>query len=143
MSAPPPSASERLSGTPRSVLLVDDEDAVRAALKRFFTRRGWTVVEAADGESAKALLDPVSGHRFDLLICDLAMPRVSGVELYRWLARFRRDALSRLVFSSGDVTSEEITSFLREAGRPILPKPFELAELARIVEDVTRAAHAA
>jgi DNA-binding response OmpR family regulator len=144
MSSPPPAHSpERSTGPTPSVLLVDDEDAVRSALKRFFSRRGWTVVEAADGESARTLLDPSSGHSFDIVICDLSMPRVSGRDLYRWLSRHRPDAIPRLVFSSGDVVSLDSSSFLVETGRPVLPKPFELSELSRIVEDVSRSAHAA
>ena len=125
------------------MLLVDDEVAVRAALRRFFTRRGWTVYEAGDGETARSMLDPACGNSFDLVICDLRMPRVSGCELYQWLARNRPDAIQRLVFASGDVLSQESTDFLRAAHRPILPKPFELAELGRIVDEVTRSAHAA
>ena len=132
-----------MTGIPRYVLLVDDEDAIRAALRRFFARRGWTVLEAVDGESARALLDPAHGQAFDLVICDLAMPRVSGRDLYCWLTHHRPDLVSRLVFSSGDVISPEASAFLVETGRPVLPKPFELAELSRIVEAVSRAAHAA
>ena len=113
------------------------------ALKRYFARRGWMVTEAVDGASARALLDPSSAHTFDVVICDLSMPRESGRDLYRWLARHRPDAVARLVFSSGDVISGDASAFLTEAGRPVLPKPFELSELSRIVEDVTRAAHAA
>ena len=141
--APLPSGPERREAAQPRVLLVDDEVAVRAALRRFFLRRGWTVLEASDGETAKSLLDPVSPGTFDLVICDLSMPRVSGRDLYRWLSHHRRDAVSRLVFSSGDVVSHDASAFLVETGRPVLPKPFELSELSRIVEDVTRAAHAA
>ena len=144
MSSPPiPSSSERSAGPPPWVLLVDDEESVRAALRRFFSRRGWTVVEAADGESARSVLDPLSGRSFDLVICDLTMPRVSGRDLYRWLSRHRPDAIPRLVFSSGDVVSLDSSAFVVETGRPVLPKPFELSELSRIVEDVWRSAHAA
>jgi two-component system NtrC family sensor kinase len=143
MSSPQPLSSECVPGPPPNVLVVDDEEAIRAALKRFFSRRGWIVVEAADGESARALLDPASGHAFELVICDLSMPRVSGRDLYRWLSRHRPDALPRLVFSSGDVISGDSSTFLVETGRPVLPKPFDLSELSRIVEDVWRSAHAA
>ena len=143
MPAPASSVSDRLAASLPTVLLVDDEEAVRGALRRFFTRRGWTVVEATDGESAKALLDPSERHQFDLVISDLTMPRVSGRDLYQWLTRHRPDALPRLVFSSGDVVSRDVSGFLVETGRPVLPKPFELSELARIVDDVTHAAHAA
>ena len=143
MSSPPPSPTGRVPGPPPNVLVVDDEEAIRAALKRFFSRRGWIVVEAADGESARSLLDPASGHAFELVICDLSLPRLSGRDLYRWLSRHHPDALPRLVFSSGDVISRDSSTFLVETGRPVLPKPFELSQLSRIVEDVWRAAHAA
>ena len=53
------SAAASVAGSPdwpRSVLLIDDELAIRAALRRFFTRRGWVVEEAADGAAARRLL---------------------------------------------------------------------------------------
>ncbi len=92
---------------------------------------------------ARTLLDPIAGIEFDLVICDLQMPRLSGREFYGWLARTRPDLASRLVFSSGDLLSPEFAAFLTEAGRPVLPKPFDLSELARIVEEVYADAHAA
>jgi len=82
-----PSAKDH--GPSRSVLLVDDEALVRTAMHRFLARRGWTVSEAVDGECARALLDPIAGIEFDLVICDLQMPRLSGREFYGWLARAR------------------------------------------------------
>ena len=78
-----------------SVLLVDDEASVRMAMRRFLARRGWTVSEADDGETAKALLDPIAGLGFDLVICDLQMPRLSGREFYRWVARARPHVAQR------------------------------------------------
>jgi DNA-binding NarL/FixJ family response regulator len=125
------------------VLLVDDEALVRTAMHRFLARRGWTVSEAVDGDCARTLLDPIAGIEFDLVICDLQMPRLSGREFYGWLARVRPDLASRLVFSSGDLLSPEFAAFLTETGRPVLPKPFDLSELARIVEEVYADAHAA
>jgi len=136
-------SSANAPGPCRSVLLVDDEASVRIAMRRFLARRGWSVCEAADGESARTLLDPVSGVGFDLVICDLQMPRLSGREFYAWLARVRPELAQRLVFSSGDVLSPEFSEFLTEAGRPLLPKPFELSELARLVDEVYAGAHAA
>jgi len=127
----------------RSVLLVDDEVAVRGALHRFFVRNGWSVSEACDGLAARCLLDPVAGNAFDLVICDLRMPNVSGSDLYRWLSDHRPDALTRFVFSSGDLESPDAMEFLNETGRPVLPKPFDLGELRRIVDEVSRSAHAA
>lgn len=131
-----------LHGAP-CVLLVDDEAAIRSALSRFFARRGWHVCEAGDGDSARHLLELSSGNAFDLVICDLRMPRFSGSELYQWLLLHRPEAITRFVFASGDVLSQASTDFLAATRRPVLPKPFELEELGRIADEISRAAHAA
>jgi CheY-like chemotaxis protein len=136
------SANDLTAGTP-SVLVIDDEAAVRIAMCRFLSRRGWSVCEASDGESARALLDPAVGRTFDLIICDLNMPRLSGRELYAWLELNRPDAASRIAFSSGDVAQPETAEFLLAARRPVLPKPFELGELTRIVDKIYSQAQAA
>ena len=145
MSKPPVPGRQELAhaaAAPR-VLLVDDEFSIRTAMRRYFSRRGWSVTEAPDGASAQRLLDPSAGNVFDVVICDLRMPRFSGSDLYRWLARNRPEAVERLVFSSGDVISPEAATFLGQAHRPVLPKPFDLGELGRIVDEVYRSAHAA
>lgn len=125
------------------VLLVDDEETICTALRRFFVRRGWEVAEATDGEAARRMLDPEAHQWFDLVIVDLRMPRVSGAELYEWLAVHRPAVIERLVFSSGDVLAPESADFLASAQRPVLPKPFELSELTRIVEQVCGVPHGA
>lgn len=131
---------ERRSGSqsrvPRPrVLIVDDEVSIRTAIGRYFTRRGWDVFEAADGEVARALLEPNAAASFDVVICDLRMPRFSGFAFYRWLAAVRPDAADRLVFSTGDVESSETAEFLHEVRRPVLPKPFDLRELDRVIDE--------
>jgi len=70
------------------------------------------------GHSCGRLVDKLLGIEFDLVICDLQMPRLSGREFYGWLARARPDLASRVVFSSGDLLSPEFAAFLSEAGRP-------------------------
>ena len=125
------------------VLLVDDESAVRMVMGRYFALHGWEVREADDGAAAQRLLDPQAGHWFDLVICDLRMPRFSGCDLFWWLAVHRPDAVARLVFSSGDLESPDSAKFLSEARRPVLPKPFDLGELTRIVDEISGSAHAA
>ena len=126
-----------------SVLLVDDEDSVRAAMRRYFVRQGWDVREAGDGASAQSLLDPKAANAFDLVICDLRMPQYSGCDLYRWVALHRPETAARFVFVSGDLQSPKSAAFLTEVQRPVLPKPFELDELTRIVDEVAGSARAA
>lgn len=128
---------------PPSVLLVDDEAAVRGAMRRYFARHGWDVREADGGEAALGILDPQVGHRFDLVICDLRMPNFSGFDLYRWLCNHRPDVIERLVFASGDLSAPDSAEFLIEVRRPVLPKPFDLAELRRVVSEICPSANAA
>jgi CheY-like chemotaxis protein len=122
------------------VLLIDDEIAVRTAMRRFFERRGWQVTEVGDGGCARDLFAPNDAPAFDLVICDLRMPRFSGCELYRWLAATRPDVVDTLVFSTGDVHSADMAEFLAQARRPVLSKPFELGDLARVAKEVAHAA---
>ena len=122
-------------------LLVDDEPVIRQALRRFFTRSGWAVDEAEDGtEALRHLLgDPAAGRvagDYAVIISDLRMPGVSGIELHARLAAERPDLLRRLILSTGDSVSVEAADFLRRAHCPVLNKPFELAELREMVARV-------
>jgi DNA-binding response OmpR family regulator len=122
----------------RRALLVDDEPVIRFALRRFFQRQGWSVDEAADGGAALALLlaDDRAADDYDVVITDLRMPGLSGIELHARLKRERPELLRRLILSTGDAVSPEAAAFLRRADCPVLSKPFELAELRALVERV-------
>lgn len=121
------------------VLIIDDESAVRASIRRYFERQHWVVEEAGDGAAALARLVPGhDAHPPDLIICDLRMPGVSGAEVYRWVSTTRPELLGRLVFASGDTASPETAAFLASAGCPVLEKPFELSELAAVALRVAR-----
>ena len=133
---------QTVTGLP-CVLIVDDEVSIRVVLKRFFTRRGWEVYEAEDGETARKLLAPNVNCSFDVVICDLHMPRFSGFDFYRWLSSVRPDAAARLVFTTGDAESAQTGEFLAEAHRPVLTKPFNLGEVGRVVDEIAGTAKAA
>jgi nitrogen-specific signal transduction histidine kinase len=120
---------------PSTVLLIDDEDSVRMALRRWFERQGWTVDEAVDGAQALALLlSAPSEETYGLVLCDLRMPGMSGIELHARLLDQRPGVLGRFIFATGDTASPETAAFLARVDRPVLEKPFELAQLAAIVE---------
>jgi CheY-like chemotaxis protein len=139
---PDRSDSHPATGLP-CVLIVDDEVSIRVVLRRFFTRRGWDVYEAEDGETACKLLAPNVGCCFDVLICDLRMPRFSGYEFYRWLSEVRPDAAARLVFTTGDADSAQTGEFLAAAHRPVLTKPFDLRQVGEVVDQIWGTAQAA
>ncbi len=117
----------------RRALLVDDEPVIRQALRRFFQRQGWEVDDAENGAEALKLLLADGGPRYDVIISDLRMPDVSGMDLYERLAVDRPALLGRLILSTGDSVSREASEFLRRSSCPVLNKPFELAELRALV----------
>jgi PAS domain S-box-containing protein len=148
--APPATAtaaSEAEHATPEAVevpklaLIIDDEPTIRAALRRYFTRRGWTVEEAADGAAGLALIEN-HGDRFGVVISDLRMPGFSGIDLHDRLAVDHPEMLRRFVFSTGDVASGEAASFVQRTTCPVLQKPFELRMLDSIIAKVIQGAPA-
>ena len=120
-----------------AVLVIDDEDAIRNALSRFFTRRGWQVVQAADGRQALTALAAARGRSaFSLIISDLRMPELSGMELHDRIAEDFPELLSKLVVSTGDTASADASAFIERTQCQVLQKPFTLAMLADVVAQV-------
>lgn len=110
---------------------------MRGVLRRWLKRRGWEVSEAQDGEVALSHLREQDGVSpspdFDVIICDLRMPTLSGPELYDWTLEHRPELARRLVFASGDVQEPAAADFLQQCGCPVLEKPFELARLEAVL----------
>jgi two-component system NtrC family sensor kinase len=123
------------SATPPRVLIIDDEPSIRAALRRFFARRGWRVDEASDGAQGLALLLAIKSE-FAVVVSDLKMPDVSGVELHDHIAMVAPELLDRIIFSTGDVASKDAAEFVQRTKCTVLQKPFELraieAHVARV-----------
>jgi signal transduction histidine kinase/CheY-like chemotaxis protein len=135
VSGPPATAETPVQVQVRSapqglqLLIIDDDEVVINVLGRALTP-GNTLVTASNGELALKLLD---GQRFDLILCDLKMPTMSGPLFYKALRSVRPDATARLLFMSGDSNSAETLAFLRSSGRPLLLKPFTLSELYQAI----------
>ena len=85
--------------------------------QRFYQRRGWVVTQAADGVGAVERL--IGGAEpFDLVISDVKMPGVSGIELHAALRDVRPDMLDRLLFCTGEVESPAVSAFHGEDELP-------------------------
>jgi two-component system cell cycle sensor histidine kinase/response regulator CckA len=117
-----------------TVLLVEDEDAVRVFSARALRNKGYNVLEARSGEEALALLDKEGGDKIDLTVTDVVMPQMDGPTLYKHIRE--RWPNMKVIFVSGyteDRLREQFTS-----GETIyfLPKPFTLKQLAGKVKDV-------
>ena len=117
------------SGT---ILLVEDEDAVRLFGSRALKNKGYRVIEARSGEQALDVLR--GGDAVDVLISDVVMPGMDGVTLAR-LVRMERPHIKLILISgySEDVARDGIDP---DAGIHFLPKPFSLQQLAETVKQV-------
>jgi signal transduction histidine kinase len=115
------------------VLVVEDEAALGAAVAEALVDAGFAVDRAGDGEEALAR---VKVRLYDLIICDLKMPRVDGMEFYRALEREHPDRARRILFVTGDVAGTEAERFLDETGCRWLAKPFRLRDLLRTATEI-------
>jgi CheY-like chemotaxis protein len=114
------------------VLIVDDEGSIARALKRVFGEHD--VVVAEEGALALELLakDPY----FDVVLCDLMMPRLSGADLYARACELRPALADRFVFMTGGAVTPASKEFLQGFGARVLWKPFDASAALAVVEQV-------
>jgi len=105
---------------------VDDEPHILHYMRATLESWGHTVEVASDGAYA---LERALAEAFDVIICDLRMPHLSGRDMYAKLARQDPRAAERIIFATGDTVRGDTLQFLETLGRPYLHKPFTLAEL--------------
>jgi two-component system NtrC family sensor kinase len=115
-----------------SILVVEDEARLASAVVDALRDAGYLVDHASDGEEALAR---VNAHAFDLVICDLKMPRVDGKAFYGMLAAAAPGLSKRVIFVTGDVAGTDAEKFLQESGCRWLAKPFRLGDLLRAVRE--------
>lgn len=119
------------------VLVVEDDPAVRASLERSLEFEGYTVVSATDGEAGLAA---VATHRPDLVLLDLGLPKVDGLEVCRRL-RAAGDGVPVLMLTARESTGDRVRG-LDAGADDYLPKPFALEELFARVRALLRRAGA-
>ncbi len=132
---PPPPPLPRLDGL--SVLVLDDEPEVGAVLVATLREAGAEARSMADPEAA---LDWLLERGADVIVSDLRMPQMSGLEFYAQLRRRAPQLADRLLFSTGDLLSAELEG---PPPRPVIAKPFRVAEVVRLVREVAATATAA
>ncbi|MEW6320154.1 MAG: ATP-binding protein [Acidobacteriota bacterium] len=116
----------------RKVLVVEDEPALATAVAEALGDAGFDVERAGDGEEG---LTKLAQGAFDLIVCDLKMPRIDGRQFYRAIAAATPALARRVIFVTGDVAGTDAERFLEETGCRWLSKPFRLAELLRAARD--------
>ncbi len=111
------------------ILIVDDEDATRAVMARML--RAHETVEAESGEAARQLL--ARDQDFELILCDVMMPEVSGVDLHAWLSEENPDLANQLIFVTGGAFTPRTREYLNHVDNARLEKPFDVIELRKTV----------
>jgi signal transduction histidine kinase len=114
-----------------SVLVIEDEPALGRVLGRLLAPNKVTAILRA----REALDRMRGGEDFDLVLCDLMMPEMTGMEFHHELARTDRAAADRIVFMTGGAVTADARAFLETVPNVQLDKPLDIPRLRRLVED--------
>jgi len=126
----PPSASHR-----GRILVVDDERGILSAMRRMLGR-DYNLVLASSGDEGKDIL--ASSKPFDLILCDIMMPRVTGMDLHEWLSEHDVEQSSRMVFMTGGVFTGRAQEYLSRVDNPYIEKPFDSCGLPKMIDELIR-----
>jgi signal transduction histidine kinase/CheY-like chemotaxis protein len=125
-----PPASDRLR-----VLLLDDDELILRSMQRSLSAH----FECLGLGQARAALDALrSDDEFDVVVSDVVMPEMNGLEFFSELSTEHPDLAARTLFISGGITSESLRIGVTETGRPCLTKPVDVQELIRTIRRVGR-----
>jgi putative two-component system response regulator len=117
------------SSGPVSVLVVDDEEPIRNALKKFLAHQQFDVYTAGSGEEA---LQQLRRHKVALMLCDIRMPGTSGIDLVPQAIDIEPDLAILMLTAVNDATSAALC--MQRGAMDYLTKPIELADLGRAVQ---------
>lgn len=117
----------------KRILVADDERVVVDLLDYFLRSEGHTVDISRDGRAALKRLKEMD---YDLILCDIRMPEVTGQELLQWIETNKPHLADRVVFITGDVATPETLAFLNNPPKRWLEKPFDLTELRAAISRV-------
>ena len=131
MSTPTPQPPA--SGPPSTILVVEDEVALRRVLERVLARQGYRVLAAASAETAYELL---ASEHADAVLLDVQLPTMSGLALYLALIHRHPALVGRIAIMSGDAESEQVRAWLQQNPCTVLKKPFDLQQIVAWARDL-------
>jgi PAS domain S-box-containing protein len=130
--APTVESAEEREPVHGRILIVDDEDPIRVAMVRIL--RGHETVQASTGEDAMQILE--EDQRFDLILCDMMMPKASGMDLHTWLSKENPQLAKQVVFITGGAFTSRAREYLKQVDNIRLEKPFDVANFKRTVSEM-------
>ena len=121
------------SPTPRRrgiILVIDDEPSIGALIKRALSEHD--VTSTTNAEDALKWIS--GGLRYDVIFCDLMMPRVTGMDFYTQLEQLDKTQASAVIFLTGGAFTAQTRQFLEEVENDRLDKPFDIHLLRQLVD---------
>jgi len=132
---PAPAPEAVVPGRRGQILVVDDEVVLGKVILRMLSREH----DVAFVTSARDAIARVSaGERFDVILCDLMMPDVTGMDLHEALVRLAPEQAEKVVFMTGGAFTSRAREFLDQVDNPRVDKPFDAASLKAIVRGLLR-----
>jgi PAS domain S-box-containing protein len=128
---------EKLITKKGRILVVDDEPGVRALLEKVLTQSGHSVDIIGNAGSAMEIID--AGTIYDVILVDIRIPGMNGVELYSLILRKMPEMKNRIIVITGDVMGTDIKAFLTQNNLSYLSKPFDLELLKEKIEFIMMA----
>ncbi len=114
------------------ILLIEDESSVMAYVRAALERNGYPVVCSASAVEGLQLLET---GQFTGIVSDMRTPGgLDGADVYSWVAKYRPELASRIVFITGDIANEETVTTLRRTGAPCVEKPFRVRQFLDVIE---------
>jgi DNA-binding NtrC family response regulator len=133
LSAVEPEVAIPTRGQGQTILLAEDEVALRESIAGYLTRHGYNVLEASNGNEALQVAQRYGG-RIHVLLTDVVMPRMDGTELASKLARIRPGTITLFMSGYADHRLEETPTI----HHPVLHKPLNLDALLETIGGVTK-----
>jgi DNA-binding NtrC family response regulator len=125
-----------MSAAPATILVVEDETALRQVLQRALTRQGYRVLAAGSAETAYELL---GSERADAVLLDVRLPIMSGLALYLAILHRSPTLAGRIAIMTGDAEADGVQAWLERNPCTVLQKPFDLRAILDWVQSVVDA----
>jgi CheY-like chemotaxis protein/two-component sensor histidine kinase len=117
------------------ILVIDDEEMLGQAIRRYLAQDH----DVESVTSARHALELVAGgSRYDLVLCDLMMPQITGMEVHETVAKIDKAQADRIVFMTGGAFTERARAFFETTNNQRIEKPFDLKTLRHFVNELIR-----
>lgn len=119
----------------KTILIVDDSYSIRESISFFLMESGFEIIKAVDGIDALSMLD---GKKIDLIISDLHMPNMNGIELIRNVRKLEGYSRIPILLLTTETLNEKISEAKKAGATGWLNKPFDKKKLQNVINKVLR-----